>query len=218
VGRDLDQGGPLSAKSPRSHLVAEAGVVLVLVLAVVLAACSGGGDDTTTNPPADAGGPSTDTGPDAPPPPLTTTVQIGRVSGKLPDGKRAKVGDQVAHAVDAWFDAAYVGGTYPRTDFSASWPGFTSGAAADASKDKRLMSNQDIGTDISAVRATARRVSVDVLAVHGKAEGATARCVLKFKTDGDVRRRVEVSGRLFLTPSPDGWQVFGYDVTKGRFA
>jgi hypothetical protein len=27
-----------------------------------------------------------------------------------------------------------------------------------------------------------------------------------------------VSGRLFLTPSPDGWQVFGYDVTKGRFA
>ena len=125
---------------------------------------------------------------------------------------------QVAHAVDEWFDAAYVGGTYPRDDFAASWPGFTTGAKADASGDKALMSNEDIGSQISSVRATARRVSIDVLAVHGKAQGATARFVLKFKTDGDVQRKIEVNGRLFLTPSPDGWRIFGYDVTKGRFA
>ena len=42
--------------------------------------------------------------------------------------------------------------------------------------------------------------------------------MLKFRTDGDVQRKIEVSGRLFLTPSPDGWRIFGYDVTKGRFA
>ncbi len=124
----------------------------------------------------------------------------------------------MAHAVDEWFDAAYVGGDYPRTDYSASWPGFTTGAKADAEDDKALMSNQDIGTEVSSVWATARRVSVDVLAVRGHAQGATARFVLKFKTDGDVQRKIEVSGRLFLTPSPEGWRIFGYDVTKGRFA
>jgi hypothetical protein len=42
--------------------------------------------------------------------------------------------------------------------------------------------------------------------------------VLKFRTDGDVRRKVEVRGRLFLTPEADGWHIFGYDVTKGRWA
>ncbi len=49
------------------------------------------------------------------------------------------------------------------------------------------MSNQDIGSEIAGVEATARKVTVDVLAVKGKASGATARFVLKFRTDG--RRR-----------------------------
>jgi hypothetical protein len=206
----------VSRRSPRSHLVAEAGVVLLLVLAVVLAACSGG-DDDTSSPPADAGGQPADGATEAPAP-LTTTVQMGKVRGKLPQEKKSEVRDQVGEAVDAWFDAAYVGGTYPRDDFSTAWPGFTTGAKADATGDRDLMSNQDIGAEISSVKATARRVSVDVLAVKGKAQGATARFVLKFKTDGDLQRRVEVSGRLFLTPSPDGWRIFGYDVAKGRFA
>jgi hypothetical protein len=209
----------LSVKSPRTHVAAELGVVLLLVLAVVLAACSSGDDDTSSVPAADPGGTSATDGPATDDPPaVETTAELGQVKGKLPTGKRSKVRDQVAHAVDEWFDAAYVGGDYPRSDFSASWPGFTTGAKADASGDKALMSNQDIGGQISAVRATARRVSVDVLAVKGKAQGATARFVLKFRTDGDVRRKIEVSGRLFLTPSPEGWRIFGYDVTKGRFA
>ena len=124
----------------------------------------------------------------------------------------------VAHAVDAWFDAAYVGGDYPRDDFADAWPGFTTGAQAEAQGDKALMSNQDIGADIAGVEATARKVTVDVLAVKGKPSGATARFVLKFRTDGDVQRKVEVRGRLFLTPEADGWHIFGYDVTKGRWA
>ena len=48
-------------------------------------------------------------------------------------------------------------------------------------------------------------VTSRVLAVRGHAEGATARFVLKFTTEGDVQRKVEVRGRLFLTPSPEGW-------------
>jgi len=36
--------------------------------------------------------------------------------------------------------------------------------------------------------------------------------------DDAVRHKVEVRGRLFLTPAPDGWRIFGYDVTKGPIA
>ncbi len=192
-------------------------VVAILSAALSVAACSGGGDDDdpAATPPSGGSGASTAT--DAPPP-VETDATLGKVRGQLPKGKRSKVRQQVAHAVDEWFDAAYVGGDYPRNDYSNSWPGFTTGAKADAEGDKALMSNQDIGTEVSSVRATARRVSVDVLAVRGHAQGATARFVLKFKTDGDVQRKIEVSGRLFLTPSPEGWRIFGYDVTKGRFA
>ena len=191
-------------------------VVAILSAALSVAACSGDdGDPPATSP---SGGSQASTATDDGPAPVETSATLGKVRGQLPKAKRSKVRQQVAHAVDEWFDAAYVGGDYPRNDFSTSWPGFTTGAKTDAEGDKALMSNQDIGADVSAVRATARRVSVDVLAVRGHAQGATARFVLKFKTDGDVRRKIEVSGRLFLTPSPDGWRIFGYDVTKGRFA
>jgi hypothetical protein len=200
---------------PRSHAAAEAGVGLLLVLAVVLGACSGGGDDSSGGN-GDGGNPA-DGATDAPAA-IETTATLGKVTGKLPKAKRSKARQQVAHAVDEWFDAAYVAGDYPRDDFSTSWPGFTTGAKADAQVDKGLMSNQDIGSDISSVEAMARKVTVDVLAVKGHAQGATARFVLKFRTDGDVRRKLEVRGRLFLTPGPDGWQIFGYDVTKGRAA
>ncbi len=206
---------PPSRTRRRPRALAELGVVLVLALAVLLAACSG--DDDDSGGPTSSGS-SASTATDNAAPPLETQATMGKVRGKLPKGKRSKVRQQVAHAVDEWFDAAYVGGDYPRNDFSTSWPGFTTGAKADASGDKRLMSNQDIGDKISSVRATARRVSVDVLAVRGHAEGATARFVLKFTTEGDVQRKVEVRGRLFLTPSPEGWRIFGYDVTKGRAA
>ena len=57
-----------------------------------------------------------------------------------------------------------------------------------------------------------------MLAVKGKPSGATARFVLKFAPTADVQRKVEVRGRLFLAPEADGWHIFGYDVTKGRWA
>ena len=200
---------------PRSHQVVEAGVGLILAIAVGLTACSG-----------DASEPSADPGDGAPsgteategPAPVETAASLGKVTGKLPQGKRSLVRKQVGRAVDAWFEAAYVGGDYPRDDFADSWPGFTTGAKARARSAKALMSNQDIGAEISAVEATARKVTVDVLAVKGRAVGATARVVLRFSTEGDVQRKVVVRGRLFLTPTPSGWRIFGYDVTKGRAA
>jgi len=213
----LTRRTPPSRAVRRSHALAEAGVLLVLALAVTLAACSGDSSDPSAGP--DDPGTSEGAGAtDAPAPPVETEAAMGRVTGQLPQEKRSKVRDQVAHAVDAWFDAAYVGGDYPRDDFADAWPGFTTGAQAEAQGDKALMSNQDIGADIAGVEATARKVTVDVLAVKGKPSGATARFVLKFRTSGDVQRKVEVRGRLFLTPEADGWHIFGYDVTKGRWA
>jgi hypothetical protein len=208
-----------SRASRHSRALAEAGVLLVLALAVTLAACSGDSDDPSADPgESDPGSSETAGTTVAPAPPVETEATMGKVTGQLPPEKRSKVRQQVAHAVDAWFDAAYVGGDYPRDDFADAWPGFTTGAQAEARGDKALMSNQDIGADIAGVEATAREVTVDVLAVKGKPSGATARFVLKFRTDGDVRRKVEVRGRLFLTPESDGWHIFGYDVTKGRSA
>ena len=206
---------PASRAVRRTHALAEAGVVLILALALTLAACSGDSSEPSADP--DDAGPSASEATEAPPP-LETTASLGKVTGKLSKDKRSKVRQQVARAVDAWLDAAYVGGDYPRNDFAAAWPGFTTGAKVDAKADKALMSNQDIGAQIDAVEATTREVSVDVLAVKGHAAGATARVVLRFQTDGDVQRKVEVRGRLFLTPTPDGWRIFGYDVTKGRGA
>jgi hypothetical protein len=188
-------------------------VVAILSAALSVAACSG--DDPSASP---QGGGSASTATDNTPPPVRTTSTMGKVTGKLPAAKRSRVREQVAQAVDAWFDAAYVGGDYPRTDYSTSWPGFTTGARADAEDDKQLMSNSDIGRVIDGVEVTTRKVAVDVLATQGNAQGATARFVLKFRTSGDTQQKVEVRGRLFLTPSPEGWRIFGYDVTKGQVA
>jgi hypothetical protein len=56
---------------------------------------------------------------------------------------------------------------------------------------------------------------LDVLAVRKHAVGVTARVYLRFRTTGHLKRDVRVQGRLYLTPTPAGWRVFGYDMTKG---
>lgn len=189
-----------------------AAAVLAVALAACPTACSGDSSDSSSQRPADepAGSQATEE-----PAPLETTATLGKVTGKLSKDKRSRVRQQVGQAVDAWFEAAYVGGEYPRSDFSDSWPAFTKGALARARSAKALMSNQDIGSGITGVEATARKVTVDVLAVKGHAVGATARVVLRFSTEGEIARDVQVRGRLFLTRSAGGWDIFGFDVTKG---
>ena len=162
-----------------------------------------------------------DAGPDATPStssaplPLETTVTVGEVAGRLPATAADQVAADVSGVVDGWIDAAYVGGDYPRDDFADAFPGFTPGAVADAREDARLMSNADVGARIDGVTAVARVVRVDVLAVKGKPQAATAHVRLAFKTSGEVERRVTVRGRLLLTQSDGSWQVFAYDVSKG---
>ena len=190
---------------------ARTGIAVLLFLALVTTSCSGDDDSDSGSPEpqSTASGSAFD---------IKTEATVEEVAGRLSRPDRRRLAQSVTKVAQRWFNAAYVGGDYPRNDFADAWPGFTSGAQAEAQGDKALMSNQDIGADIAGVEATARKVTVDVLAVKGKPSGATARFVLKFRTDGDVQRKVEVRGRLFLTPEADGWHIFGYDVTKGRWA
>lgn len=186
-------------------------VLVPLMLSLFLAGCTGADDDD----PAD--GASTPTAPASVP----MDAAVGHLTGRLKPTVRDAVVTEVAGAVDAWFEAAYLG-EYPRTDFTAVWPGFSKGLALRARKDAALTSNAGIGAEVDAVRATVRKVRVDLLAVKGKPVGATARFRLVLGTeptgagegDADAVGTSTVTGRLSLTPAGSGWQVFEYRVAR----
>jgi hypothetical protein len=186
-------------------------VSVLLLLALAAGGCSG--DDSTepdAQPSSASGSPK-----EKAPPEVHTQVSLGHVPGKLSAEAGRRAARNVGKVVDRWFDAAYVGGRYPRQDFRDAFPGFTPGASASAHRDRALMSNQPLGPHIDGVTATQRLVWVDVLPAGGRAAAATARFRLGFTTTGKAERSVVVRGRLFLTPGPHGWKVFGYDVAKG---
>lgn len=195
----------MSPLRPRATAVAVVATVL-LTGAGCTSSSDGSGPSTPSAAPSDA----------TASPPLATRSRVGVVTGKLPQDRATRVVDEVTGVVDGWLDAAYVGGDYPRTDFRDAFPGFTRGAVARARSDRKLMSNADIGADVSSVAATRRRVSVDLLATRGRVRAATAHVRLVFRTEGGLASKVRVVGRLFLVRDAGGaWQVFGYDMTKG---
>ena len=194
----------------RLRRLAAASVGAALVLG--LAACSG---DEEKDP--DAPGSSASEGAA----PITTKVSIGRVAGDLDQRRRAQVKQSVAEVVDGWIDAAYVGGEWPRGDFadySDALRDFTPDAKRRAAKDRALLTNVAIGDRVESVRATRRVLQVDVLAPGGRPVGATARVLVRFRTDGDLSRVDLVRGRLLLTATKKGWKVFGYDVSRSTLS
>jgi hypothetical protein len=182
-------------------------VAALAVIALATGGCSGGSaDDPVATAPSSS--------PSAEPAAVTTQLSWGRMAGRLPQAKRQALALDLRAVVDGWMDAAYLGGDYPRTDFSHSWPGFTAGAQAQARRDGDLMSNRDIGASIDGVEAEKRDVALDVLTVKERPVGVTARVALRFSTTGSTPQVVRVAGRLYLTRGEQGWQVFGYDVRK----
>lgn len=180
-----------------------------LAASVVLGACSGGDD----GPGADPGGGASASTPAAKPS-VETRVSFGKITGALGRPVRDRLATDVQSVVDGWLDAAYVDGDYPRTDFADAWPGFTRGARAEARRDAELMSNAGIGADVEGVEPVGRALRIDVLAVKRRPVGVTAHVILKFDTAGASAERVKVAGRLYLTRTGQGWQVFGYDVKR----
>lgn len=147
------------------------------------------------------------------PEPFATETTIGLVEGKLSTKTTTRLKSKVGSVVDAWIDAAYAG-DYPRTDFSNAYPGFSPGAAKQASRDS-LMSNAAIGDRIDTVELTKGRVRVDILAVKRRAVGITARFVLAQDVAGDVERSERIAGNLYLTYQRGAWEVFAYDAKRG---
>lgn len=195
------------------------GPALVMVLVLAAAGCS---SDDPSDRPTTGGTETAVTTSVAGPAPVTTRSEIGTVIGRLPGPRRKAVRLQVTDVLDRWWDAAYVGGAYPRTDFRR-YPGFTPGAARRATYDRDLMSNADIGERVTSVTPLMRKARLDLLAVDRRARSVTARFDLRMRvalagTDAGQparTRRLQVRGRVFLTRQPAGWRVFGYDVTKG---
>ena len=186
-------------------------VVLTLALALGATSCSGDDDPPA---PGDSEAPAQSTE-DATAFKVETVTTIGRRVGKLEMGEPKKLADDITKVVETWFQAAYTGGEYPRSDFDDAYPGFTPGAKDRAQQDKLLMTNKGIGEKIDGVTPTESRVWVDWLASKKRVAGVTARFRLKFRTTGDYERKVRVHGRLFLSKVDGDWKIFGYDVAKG---
>ena len=189
-----------------------AGLVLALVLALTGTACSTGSDPSASPQRLSRSDAQVSL---ASHPPVATTTKIHRVHGRLPDQRRKAVRRQVGVVVDRWWDAAFLGGTYPRSRFPDAFPGFTRSAERRARSDKALLTNQTRAPHIDAVTATRRTVSLDILATDKQARAVTAHFVLRFDSDGDRAGTTTVRGRLFLTRTRGAWRIFGYDVAKG---
>ncbi|KQV67663.1 hypothetical protein ASC64_10565 [Nocardioides sp. Root122] len=199
---------PSPGRTPWARLAA---LVLVLVLPLSATACSSGSDPEAAPERLSRG----DDRATLASHPVQTRTTIHRVFGRLPDARRKVVRRQVGEVVDRWWDAAYLGGTYPRSSFPSAFPGFTKGAEARARSDKALLTNQTGGRRIDSVEARHRSVSLDILATGKQARSVTAHVVLRFDTAGDKTGTTVVRGRLFLVRKRGAWRIFGYDVSKG---
>lgn len=196
----------------RNGLVIGVGPVLVMMLVLLLAAtgCSGSDDDSDDG--SDEPGEVTSSAPARPVVPLK--ARAGKVTGKVKPKARKRAVASVGRTVDRWFEAAWVGGEFPRKSVKGSWPGFTKELTRSARKDRALTTNAALARRIDGVRVVRRAVAVDLLAGPARVVGATARFRLIFDTQGKRERRVLVTGHLSLSPAPSGWRVFGYDVAR----
>jgi len=191
--------------------------VLGLALAAAGTGCTSG-PAPSAEPAGDAtGGRSTQSTSVPAPRSVPLRVEVTHVAGKLPARDRRRVADRVGRALSAYVDAAFLGGAYPRSDFTRSFGAFTGGGARQARRDTALLTNQPLGATTRTVQATRRTAYLSVLAPKGTVAGATAAVDLVFRVDRGPRpgRRVHLRGRLLLTKDRSGgWAIFGYDLSR----
>jgi hypothetical protein len=132
-------------------------------------------------------------------------VVVTRVAGHLGTKARTQLADEVKKTISSYVDAAFLG-----SDSSAAFKTFTPGAAKDAQRDQAVLTGAGLG-DASSVQAKTLTAYLAVLAPKSKPAGVTARVHFVLEADG---KRVDYKGRLLLTGGKDGWQVFGYDVSR----
>lgn len=208
----------LAGHRAQTRLTTRGKVVLAATLGLVLIGAGlggllllGGGGDPSADGDLDAAG--------APATPVQTVSTVSHVTGQLSSAQRRAVAKAVAQSVDSWWDAAYLDGTWPReaASFTASdFPSFSPGAARQAVRDRRQLTNARLAGQITAVEPVRKKVTVDVFAPKGTAVGADAEVVLVFDALGPDRR-VTLRGQVSLTPvsvgqGASGWQIYDYDL------
>ena len=190
--------------------------VACAVLLTGAAACTSGPSKPSSRPspsaPASTGASATMTSK-----PVPLTVRVTRVSGKLNVQERKALAANVGRAISGYFDAAYLSGDYPRSDFAHAFPTFTAGAARQAAHDETLLTNASLGPSTQSVTAKKQSAYLSVLAPYKVAAGVDAHVELVYVADrGDKpAKRVTVTGRLTLTRKKSGgWQIFGYHIAR----
>jgi hypothetical protein len=144
-------------------------------------------------------------------------VSVTHVAGRLRASDRAAVAGRVRRVLSTYAGQAFLGGPYPRSDFSGSFGAFTTGAAKDARRDAGLLTNADLGATTRSVRLSRATAYLSVLAPRRHASGASAAVDWVFAVERGDRpaERVHLQGRLLLTRERTGaWRIFGYDLHR----
>lgn len=180
-------------------------LALLTLLLGSTAACTGGDDKSPEQAP---------TPQEEAPAAVATRASVGEVAGRLPRPARRAALRRVVDVVDTWIDGAHVGGEWPRAIGPEAYEGFTRAAARAARRDRALTSAAEISEQVEQVEVRRRVVRVDLVGAGGRAVGATARVVLTYRATGEEEQTVRVRGRLLLTPTKQGWKIFGHDLTE----
>lgn len=195
--------------------------VLLLALALGVSGCT---QDPAARTPSATPLPSSSTGTTATlvPKPVPLDIQVVRVLGSRLKRSHARVIErQVGRAVSAYFNEAFLEGAYPRRNFSAAFGSFSRGAAQQARRDRRLLTNVSVGGQVESVHPRQKVARLDVLMPNKVAAGVTARVRLVFlqeRSQGQDQK-VTLSGRLLLTRKKSGgWHIFGYDIARSAVA
>ena len=186
------------------------------ILLVGSAACTDGSPTPTARSSA-PGSPSTGSSATISAAPVPLDVKVTRVSGKLSPRARGDLEDNVRRTVSEYVDTAFLGGTYPRNDFSDSFGAFTAGAQQQARRDVDLLTNKELGPTTESVTPKVQAAYLSVLAPYKVAAGVTARLRLRFVADqgSQGEKQVTVQGRLLMTRKKSGgWAIFGYDLSR----
>jgi hypothetical protein len=172
-------------------------IVAMVVVAALLGGC-------TEQPAGD--GPPADPGSVA----LRMTTATG--GNKLAEDERTDVESAIGEVLSAYVVQAFLG-DHPRTAYLQALDGFTDGAAELAARELEVLTASGV-EELTAVRATRLDSDLSLYVVDGDALGATA--VVDFDFDATLAdestQRLTLTGRMLLTRSRDGWEVFGYDV------
>lgn len=129
---------------------------------------------------------------------------------------RAGVKTAVAKPIQQWFDGAFVSGDYPRNTYDEGFEPWTRDAAAMARRDRVTTTNAALGSAIVDVVADEQLANLYVYASKGRAGGATARVRLRLTQEKDTGElvRTRLNGSVYLTRTPAGWKIFGYDLSR----